>query len=138
MSTENLRREFLKRASAGLAGTGLALQRDIISSPIFLRLGRRLRAPDGKPIGNTYQARMFSQYVDALRADAIRNRDTKIYRRFTLYERLNMNFAIDMLNMTKLTQFSAPRLTVTATSFGYVTGQANGARQLQLNLRIEF
>ena len=26
MSTENLRRDFLKRASAGLAGTGLALQ----------------------------------------------------------------------------------------------------------------
>ena len=87
---------------------------------------------------NTYQARMFPQYVDALRADAIRNWDTKIYRRFTLHERLNMNFAVDMLNMTNHTQFSAPNIGVTATNFGYVTGQANGARQLQLNVRIEF
>ena len=81
---------------------------------------------------------MFPQYVDALRADAIRNWDTKVYRRFTLYERLNMNFAVDMLNMTNHTQFSAPNIGVTATNFGYVTGQANGARQLQLNVRIEF
>jgi hypothetical protein len=87
---------------------------------------------------NTYQARRFPQYVDSLRGDAIRNWDTKIYRRFTLYERLNMNFGLDMLNMTNHTQFSNPNITVTATNFGYVTGQANGARQLQLNLRIEF
>src|SRR6516225_1214702 len=31
----------------------------------------------------TYQARMFPQYIDALRADSIRNWDTKILRRFT-------------------------------------------------------
>lgn len=87
---------------------------------------------------NTYQVREFPQYVDSLRADPIRNWDTKIYRRFILYERLNMNLAVDMLNMTNHTQFSAPNTTVTATNFGWVTGQANGARQLQLNVKIEF
>ena len=75
---------------------------------------------------------------NSLRADGIRNWDTKIYRRFVLHERLNMNFAVDMLNMTNHTQFGGPNITVTATNFGCVTGQSNGARQLQLNVRIEF
>ena len=52
---------------------------------------------------NTYQARIFPQYIDALRADRIRNWDTKILRRFPIYERLNFVFALDMLNMTNHT-----------------------------------
>jgi hypothetical protein len=87
---------------------------------------------------NTYQARIFPQYVDSLRADGIRNWDTKIYRRFVLYERLNMNLALDMMNMTNHIQFGGPNTTVTATNFGYVTGQSNSPRALQLNVRFEF
>jgi hypothetical protein len=87
---------------------------------------------------NVYQARMFPQYVDALRAAGIRNWDTKIYRRFTLHERLNMNFSVDMLNMTNHTQFGSPVVTPTATNFGFVTNQLNGPRDLQLNVRLDF
>jgi len=86
----------------------------------------------------SYQLREFPQYVNALRADPIRNWDVKIYRRFTLYERLNLNLGIDGLNLANHTQFGAPVLSPTATNFGAVTSQANGARQLQMNLRIEF
>jgi hypothetical protein len=62
----------------------------------------------------------------------------KLYRRFRLHERLNMNFGLDALNLTNHTQFGAPSLSPTSTNFGAVTSQANGARQLQMNLRIEF
>jgi len=86
----------------------------------------------------SYQIREFPQYVNALRADPIRQWDVKLYRRFTLYERLNLNFGIDGLNLTNHVQFGAPVLGPTATNFGAVTSQANGARQLQMNLRIEF
>ena len=86
----------------------------------------------------SYQVREFPQYVDALRADPIRQWDVKIYRRFTLHERLNMNLGIDALNLTNHVQFGAPVLSPTATNFGAVTSQANGARQLQMNVRIEF
>jgi hypothetical protein len=86
----------------------------------------------------SYQVREFPQYVNALRADPIRQWDVKIYRRFTLYERLNMNFGIDALNLTNHVQFGAPVISPTATNFGAVTSQANGARQLQMNIRIEF
>jgi len=87
---------------------------------------------------NTYQARMFPQYVDALRADPIRNWDVRIFRRFNLYERLNLNLSADLLNMTNHTQFSAPNLTVTSADFGKLTGTANQPRFIQLNLRIDF
>jgi hypothetical protein len=86
----------------------------------------------------SYQVRQFPQYVDGLRADPIRQWDVKIYRKFTLHERLNLNIGVDALNLTNHVQFGAPVLTPTATNFGAVTSQANGARQLQMNVRIEF
>jgi hypothetical protein len=86
----------------------------------------------------TFQVRQFPQYLDALRADPIRSWDLKLYRKFTIHERLNMNIGIDALNLTNHTQFGAPNLTPTSTAFGSVTSQANGARQLQMNARIEF
>jgi hypothetical protein len=86
----------------------------------------------------SYQVREFPQYVNALRADPIRQWDVKIYRKFTLHERLNMNLGVDALNLTNHVQFGAPVLTPTTTNFGAVTTQANGARQLQMNVRVEF
>jgi len=86
----------------------------------------------------SYQSRQFPQYINTLRADPIRQWDVKVYRRFTLYERLNLNIGLDALNLTNHVQFGAPSLGPTATNFGSVTSQANGARQLQMNVRIEF
>ena len=62
----------------------------------------------------------------------------QVYRRFVLHDRLNFNIGIDALNLTNHVQFGAPTLSPTATNFGAVTTQANGARQLQMNARIEF
>ncbi len=87
---------------------------------------------------NTYQARLFPQYIDALRADSIRNWDTKVLRRFAIHERLGLVVALDMLNMTNHTQFSAPNITVTSSAFGSLSSQANWPRILQFNTRIEF
>ena len=86
----------------------------------------------------SYQVRQFPQYVDALRSDPIRSWDLKLYRKFTLHERLNLNLGIDALNLTNHVQFSGPNPARPQARFGAVTGQANGARQLQLNVRIEF
>jgi len=86
----------------------------------------------------SYQAREFPQYVNALRADPIRQWDVKVYRKFVIHERLNFNLGVDALNLTNHVQFGGPNLSPTSTSFGAVTSQANGARQLQMNVRIEF
>lgn len=86
----------------------------------------------------TYQARLMPQYVDGLRADVINNWDARIYRRIHLYERLSLNFAVDLLNAANRVQYSAPTVTPSSTSFGQLTGQANGPRQIQFNLRVDF
>jgi hypothetical protein len=86
----------------------------------------------------TYQARLFPQYIDALRADAINNLDIRIQRKFMIYERLNASFSVDLLNAANRVQYAAPTVTPSSTSFGQVTSQANGPRQLQFNLRVDF
>ncbi|MGO9260094.1 MAG: hypothetical protein ACLQU1_27845 [Bryobacteraceae bacterium] len=70
--------------------------------------------------------------------DPIRQWDLKLYRRFRLHERLNFNLGLDALNLLNHVQFGSPTISVTSTNFGAVTSQANGARQLQMNVRIEF
>lgn len=59
---------------------------------------------------NTCQARIFPQYINGVTADSIRDWDTRVSRRFTLYERLSLVAALDMLNMTR------PQRTATANS----------------------
>jgi hypothetical protein len=86
----------------------------------------------------TYQARLMPQYIDALRADVINNWDIRIFRKFNLYERLNMSFALDLLNAANRVQLAAPTVTPSSTLFGQSTSQANGPRQIQFNLRVDF
>lgn len=87
---------------------------------------------------NSYQARLMPQYVNALRADIINNWDIRILRKINLYERLNMSFSVDLLNAANRVQYSAPSVTPSSTTFGALTGQANGPRQIQFNLRVDF
>ena len=87
---------------------------------------------------NTYNARIFPQYVDSLRNDPVRNWDAKILRNFRLYERLSLETAVDLLNITNHTQFTAPAITVTATNFGQLSGQANSGRIIQCDVHIRF
>jgi hypothetical protein len=87
---------------------------------------------------NTYQARVFPQYIDSLRADGIRNWDVKILRSFPIYERLALELSVDLLNLTNHTQFGAPNTTVTSTAFGSLSSQANSGRIIQCNVHIRF
>ncbi|HUA58779.1 MAG TPA: carboxypeptidase-like regulatory domain-containing protein [Verrucomicrobiae bacterium] len=87
---------------------------------------------------NTYQARVFPQYINSLRADGIRDWDVRVARSFRLYERMNLMLALDMFNMTNHTQFTAPNTTVTSSSFGVLSGQSNWPRILQFNVRVQF
>jgi hypothetical protein len=86
----------------------------------------------------TYQARLMPNYIDSLRADAINNWDVRIYRKFPLYERLNVSFSVDLMNALNRVQLSAPTVTPTSSLFGQVTAQANGPRQIQFNIRADF
>jgi hypothetical protein len=87
---------------------------------------------------NTYQARIFPQYINSLRNDPIRDWDARILRNFRLYERLSLELAVDLLNVTNHTQFGSPNTTVTSSTFGQLTSQANSGRIIQCNFHIRF
>ena len=87
---------------------------------------------------NTYNARIFPQYVNSLRNDPVRNWDAKILRNFRLYERLSLETAVDLLNVTNHTQFGSPNITVTAVGFGQLSSQANSGRIIQCNIHLRF
>ena len=100
---------------------------------------RRPRAsPDSKAVPPPSPTSTRRASSDSLRADSIRNWDTKILRSFPLRERLCLVVALDMLNMTNHTQFTAPNTSVTSSSFGTLSGQANWPRILQFNARVVF
>jgi hypothetical protein len=86
----------------------------------------------------TYQARVFPQYIDSLRSDPVRNWDAKVLRSFRLYERLALEFSLDLLNVTNHTQFGAPNITVTSSAFGSLSSQVNSGRILQFNTHLRF
>jgi hypothetical protein len=86
----------------------------------------------------TYQARLMPEYVNGLRADVINNWDTRIFRKFTIYERLNASFSVDLMNALNRTEYAAPTVTPTSSQFGQLTSQTNGPRQVQFNLRVDF
>jgi hypothetical protein len=87
---------------------------------------------------NTYQARIFPQYIDSLRSDPVRNWDARIFRRFRIYERLALETSVDLLNLTNHTQFGGPNITVTAAQFGQLSSQVNSGRIIQFNIHMRF
>jgi hypothetical protein len=87
---------------------------------------------------NTYNARIWPQYVNSLRNDPIRDWDARILRNFRIWERLSLEVAVDLLNVTNHTQFGGPNTTVTSTTFGQLTSQANSGRIIQGNVHIRF
>jgi hypothetical protein len=87
---------------------------------------------------NTYNARIWPQYVNSLRNDPIRDWDARILRNFRLYERLSFELAVDLLNVTNHTQFGSPNTTVTSLTFGQLTSQANSGRIIQCNFHVRF
>jgi hypothetical protein len=87
---------------------------------------------------NTYNARMLPQYVNSLRSDPVRDWDARILRNFKLYDRLSLETAVDLLNLTNHTQFGGPNITVTAAQFGQLSSQVNSGRIIQCNVHIRF
>jgi outer membrane receptor protein involved in Fe transport len=70
-----------------------------------------------------------------VRADGMKNVDLTISKQVTLRTRLRLQVRADVFNLFNRTQFAAPNTTVTGTSFGTVTAQANSPREVQLGVK---
>ena len=71
-----------------------------------------------------------------LRAHGVRNFDLSFFKNFVFKSGMTAQFRIEALNAFNRVQFSGPNTSVTSSSFGVISGQANAPRQLQFGLKM--
>ena len=64
--------------------------------------------------------------------------DLSLRRSFPIHENIRLQLQADAFNVFNAVMFSAPATNITSANFGRITGQANGPRILQLNVRVTF
>ncbi len=74
--------------------------------------------------------------VSDIRSDGMRNFDLSLFKDFRLVERLRMQFRSEFLNAFNTPRFGSPNTSVTSSSFGVITSQANAPRQIQFGLKL--
>jgi hypothetical protein len=76
--------------------------------------------------------------VADLRNDVILNWDISLFKDFGITERLKLQFRAEALNAFNTPRFGGPNTSVTSSTFGVITSQANAPRQVQLGLKLLF
>ena len=71
-----------------------------------------------------------------IRNDGIRNFDLSLFKDFRATERLVAQFRAEFLNTFNTPRFGGPNTSVTSSSFGVITSQANAPRQVQFGLKL--
>jgi hypothetical protein len=86
-----------------------------------------------------FQARVFPQRVDGLRADGLNRMDANIQRTFKIRESVSFQLRLDALNVANRSQFDVPNLDPTSTNFGKITNNTSSTmRFLLIQGRIRF
>ncbi|MFB3906668.1 MAG: TonB-dependent receptor domain-containing protein [Acidobacteriota bacterium] len=73
-----------------------------------------------------------------IRNDGIYNWDLSVFKNFRLTEQLKLQFRAEALNAFNTPRFSGPNTSVTSSSFGIISSQANAPRQIQFGLKVLF
>ncbi|MFN0108563.1 MAG: TonB-dependent receptor domain-containing protein [Blastocatellia bacterium] len=71
-----------------------------------------------------------------IRSDGIRSFDLSLFKQFRPIERMAVQFRVEALNAFNTPRFGGPNTSVTSTTFGQITSQANAPRQLQFGLKL--
>ena len=107
----------------------------------------RLSGPIEERLGKAFDTSVYSQpaaftfgneaiFSPLLRAHGVRNFDLSFFKNLELTAGMKAQFRIEALNAFNRVQFSAPNTSVTSSSFGVISGQANSPRQLQFGLKL--
>ena len=75
-------------------------------------------------------------FSPVLRTDGVRNFDLSFFKNFIVRTGVTAQVRIEALNAFNRVQFAGPNTSVTSTSFGVISGQANAPRQLQFGLKL--
>ena len=77
--------------------------------------------------------------VDAtLRQQGVVDFDFAVFKRTSIYERMNIEFRTEFFNLFNHPQFGPPNGTVTSSTFGQVTNTVNNPRLVQFGLKFVF
>jgi hypothetical protein len=106
----------------------------------------RLTGPVNQRLNRYFDTSVYSQpaaftfgnepiFSPVLRAHGVRNFDLSLFKNFEV-RRVTMQFRVEAINAFNRVQFSAPTTSVTSTSFGVISDQANAPRQLQFGLKL--
>jgi len=71
-----------------------------------------------------------------IRTDGIYNFDLSVFKNFHATERLNIQFRAEAFNAFNTPRFGGPNTSVTSSSFGVISSQANAPRQTQVGLKL--
>ena len=71
-----------------------------------------------------------------LRTDSVRNLDLSVFKQFQITRAMKVQARIEAFNALNRVQFGSPNMSVTSSSFGVVTSQANTPRQLQFGVKL--
>jgi hypothetical protein len=71
-----------------------------------------------------------------IRNHGVRNFDLSLFKVFAPVEQLRVQFRVEALNAFNTPRFGSPNTSVTSTTFGQITSQANAPRQLQFALKL--
>jgi carboxypeptidase family protein/TonB-dependent receptor-like protein len=107
----------------------------------------RLSGPVEERLGRYFDTTVYSQpaaftfgnepiFSPILRAHGVRNFDLSLFKSFAITSGVTAQFRVEALNAFNRVQFSAPNTSVTSSSFGVISGQANAPRQLQFGLKV--
>ena len=106
-----------------------------LSGPVDERLDTLLRHQRLQPAGGLH-LRQCQPDVSDIRNDGISNFDLSLFKDFAPLERLRVQFRVEALNAFNTPRFGGPNTSVTSTTFGVITSQANSPRQLQFGLKL--
>jgi hypothetical protein len=79
-----------------------------------------------------------SRLLPNVRADGVKNLDLSLVKNFLIVERLRAQFRFESFNLLNHPIFAAPNGSLTSSSFGVVSAQANAPRQIQMALKLVF
>lgn len=86
----------------------------------------------------TYTYGNVARTLPNIRGPGLRNLDFSLFKNFNITERWQLEFRAESFNAFNTPQFGNPNTSVTSSSFGVITTQANSPRQTQLALKILF
>jgi hypothetical protein len=109
----------------------------LLSGPAQGRLTRYFdTSVFGQPAAFTF-GNMGPRLPD-VRNDGVYNWDLSLFKDFQVVERVKVQFRAEFLNAFNTPRFGGPNTSVTSSTFGVITSQANAPRQIQFGLKVLF